>query len=59
MDKIKSTFELSPQAKHRLAMLKADMRIKGLPATEAAIVEALVMYSTDGYVLKALKSTLE
>lgn len=53
--KIKSTFELSAEAKHRLATLKADLRMRGIPATEAAIVEALILAAKDETVRKLLR----
>jgi hypothetical protein len=46
--KVKATFELTPAAKHRLATLKADVRLRLGPTvkpgavSEASIVEALI-----------------
>uniref|UniRef100_E6PEQ1 Uncharacterized protein n=1 Tax=mine drainage metagenome TaxID=410659 RepID=E6PEQ1_9ZZZZ len=46
--KIKATFELTAAAKHKLATLKADVRlrlgstVKARSVSEAAIVEALI-----------------
>lgn len=39
---MKATFQLSVDAKHRLSMLKADLRKSGHPATETSIVELLI-----------------
>jgi hypothetical protein len=55
MVKVKATFELDPKAKRRLAMMKADLRMQGIPATEAAIVEALIVRADIAVLARMLK----
>jgi hypothetical protein len=42
-DKVKATFELTTEAKHKLATFKADLRRDGRPVSEAMIVEAVLL----------------
>lgn len=58
MDKVKATFELDPQVKLKLAMMKAELRAKGVPATEAAIVEALIDSANPSAVSRLVKGRL-
>lgn len=44
--KEKTSFSLSPDAKFKLATLKANLRRRGYPATESGIVEALIERAT-------------
>lgn len=46
--KVKSTYDLSVKVKHRLAILKADLRAANLSASESAIVEALIERADPG-----------
>jgi hypothetical protein len=39
---IKTAYDFDPAIKHRLATLKADLRLKGIAATETGILELLV-----------------
>jgi hypothetical protein len=39
---VKVAYNMSATAKHKLATLKADLRLKGLPATEIGILELLI-----------------
>lgn len=39
---VKVAFDFDPKLKHRLAMLKADLRLRGIPATETGVLEVLV-----------------
>lgn len=55
--KIKSTFELSAEAKRKLGDLKQTLRYDwDLPTSEAAIVEALIMSTDEKKVVKALEA---
>lgn len=58
MAKVKATFELDPQVKLKLATMKAELRAKGIPATEAAIVEALIDEANPKKVPAMMKSRL-
>ncbi len=40
--KVKSTYDLPVKTKHRLAILKADLRAAGLSASESSILEVLI-----------------
>lgn len=46
LPKEKTSFSLSPEVKFKLATLKANLRREGHPATESAIVEALIERAT-------------
>jgi hypothetical protein len=39
---VKVAFDFDPKLKHRLSMLKADLRLRGIAATETGILEVLV-----------------
>ena len=39
---VKVAYDLSIEAKHKLATLKADLRLKGIPATETGVLEVLL-----------------
>ena len=39
---VKVAYDLDPRAKHKLSVLKADLRLKGIPATETRILEVLI-----------------
>ncbi len=39
---VKVAYDLAPEAKHTLAVLKADLRLKGIAATETGILEVLI-----------------
>ena len=39
---VKVAYDFDPEVKHRLATLKADLRRRGIAATETNILEALV-----------------
>ena len=55
-ERVKATFEIGTEAKHKLATFKADLRRDWGPVTEALIVEALIMYSSEATVRKALNA---
>jgi len=38
----RATFDLTPEAKHKLATMKNDLRLIGLRATERSIILALI-----------------
>lgn len=40
--KVKSTYDLPVKTKHRLAILKADLRAAGLGVSESSILEVLI-----------------
>jgi hypothetical protein len=42
LPKEKTSFSLSSEAKFKLATLKANLRREGHPATESALIEALI-----------------
>lgn len=54
--KVKATFEIGSEAKHRLATFKADLRRDGRPVSEAMIVEALLLGASPASVRKALNA---
>lgn len=39
---VKTAYDFDPKVKHKLAMLKADLRLRGIAASETGIVEVLV-----------------
>lgn len=39
---IKATYDFTPEAKFNLARLKAELRYRGIPATETGILEVLL-----------------
>jgi len=39
---VKVAFDFDPDVKHTLALLKADLRLRGIKATETGILEVLV-----------------
>jgi hypothetical protein len=39
---VKTAYDFDPRVKHKLAMLKADLRLKGIAASETGIIELLV-----------------
>jgi hypothetical protein len=39
---VKATFDFSPEARYNLTRLKAELRYKGIPATETGILEVLL-----------------
>lgn len=39
---VKVAYDLDLRAKHRLSVLKADLRLKGIAATETGILEVLI-----------------
>lgn len=59
--KIKATFELTAESKHKLATLKADIRLRLEPAvkaravSEAAIVEALIRSADTDKLARAIE----
>lgn len=57
MAKVKATFEISHEAKFRLATLKAELRRRGYAATEANIVEALINGASERNLTAALSRT--
>jgi hypothetical protein len=40
---VKVAYDLDAAVKHKLAMLKADLRLKGIAASETGIIELLVI----------------
>jgi transcriptional regulator of heat shock response len=54
--KVKATFELTMEAKHKLATIKADLRLAGQPVSEAMIVEALILNASAATIRKALNA---
>jgi len=51
----KSTFYLSNEAKYKITLLKAEMRKRGLPASESSIVDALLLEATAESVAKRIR----
>ncbi len=41
-DSVKVAFDFDPEVKYKLTILKAELRRKGIAATETGILEALV-----------------
>jgi hypothetical protein len=39
---VKVAFDFDPRIKHKLALLKADLRLRGIAATETGILEVLI-----------------
>jgi hypothetical protein len=39
---VKATYDFTPEAKFNLARLKAELRYRGIPATETGILEVLL-----------------
>jgi hypothetical protein len=39
---VKTAYDFAPEVKHKLSTLKADLRLKGIPATETGIISVLV-----------------
>jgi hypothetical protein len=39
---VKVAYDFTPEAKYNLARLKAELRYKGIPATETGILEVLL-----------------
>lgn len=39
---VKVAYDFSPEAKYNLTTLKAELRFKGIPATETGILEVLL-----------------
>lgn len=57
---VKATFDFSPEAKYNLARLKAELRYKGLPATETGILEVLLNDAeADDRMIRAYRRYLE
>ena len=57
---VKATFDLSPEARYNLTRLKAELRYKGVPATETGILEVLLNDAdADDRMIRAYRRYLE
>lgn len=52
---VKVAYDLRPDVKHRLSVLKADLRLRGLPATETGIIEVLIETASQDGLYRALR----
>ena len=52
---VKTSLLLTPSAKHKLTVLKADLKLKGIHASESDLVCALVMNTSAEAVTRLIK----
>jgi hypothetical protein len=55
-DRAKTSISLTPQAKYKLATLKAELRLKGLSVSESDVMEALIVNADAGTLARLLKA---
>lgn len=55
MERSKTSFSISPDAKYKLTTLKAALRREGFSATESSIIEALLEQTSAPGLMKIMK----
>lgn len=56
---VKVSYDFTPEAKYNLSQLKAELRYKGVPATETGILEVLVNEAeADDHLVRAYRRYL-
>jgi hypothetical protein len=55
----KISLDLDPHLKHKLGVLKADLRLQGLPATETLIIELLLSEAKTSTIARLLRRHLD
>lgn len=55
-DRTKTSISLTPQAKYKLASLKAELRLKGHSVSESDVMEALIMETDAAAIARLLRN---